>query len=131
MTIEQLLNNRIPGKMVCAGNWRSLCHTDDDGRKIVTVYHYATEMIQFYARPKHPDFPVAERFISHVDLGHGSKSDQDGMNRIFRKLGLSWYYSRKGGSAQIIDLLQDPESTALPKYLRDPEIRRSVYGYSS
>lgn len=131
MTLEGILDNRTPGKTIRAGNWFSYCWEDTNGEIIVNVTHHFTQMIQFKAmRPKKPYFPVPIRHVMHVDLGNGSKSDQDGMNRIFRKLGLPWYYNRKGG-AHILRLMNPTEEKQLPKYLRDRDARINVFGYSA
>jgi hypothetical protein len=36
--------------------------------------------------------------VTYADTGHGSVSDQGGMNKAFRELGAPYYYSRKGGA---------------------------------
>lgn len=132
MTLEKMLENRTPGKTMKAHNWYSYCWVDNDGTVLVNVVHHFTQMIQFKAtKPDKPYFPVPVRHVQHIDLGNGSKSDQDGMNRIFRKLGLPWYYDRnkKNGGPQIIEILKQPE--LLPRYLRDREVRVNHFGYSA
>ena len=128
MTLEQMVQNREPDKTMQAGNWSSYCFVDD-GHLIVNINHYWTMMLQFRVKSRKPYFPIAIRYVQHIDLGHGSKSDQDGMNRIFCQLGLPWYYARKNRTAQIIDLRKTPEHPALPTYMRDPTTRKEVYGY--
>ena len=130
MTLEQLLQNRTPGQTMTAHNWSSYCWKDGDGNLVVNINHYWTMMLQFSPRKAKPHGPIPVQYIHHVDLGQGSRSDQAGMNRIFRGLGLPWYYSRKGG-AQIIDLIKTPTHSRLPRYMRDPTTRREVYGYVS
>lgn len=134
MTLEGILENRTPGKTIRAGNWFSYCWEDTDGACIVNVTHHFTQMIQFKAMiPKKPYFPIPIRHVMHVDLGNGSKSDQDGMNRIFRKLGLPWYYQRnkRKGGPQILRLMNPAEEKLLPKYLQDRETRVNHFGYSA
>jgi len=36
--------------------------------------------------------------VVDYSIGHGSKSDQGGMNRLFRALNAPYYYSRKGSA---------------------------------
>lgn len=131
MTLEELCENRMPGKTLIAHNWSSYCWLDDDGYTIVNINHYVTQMLQFKCRTRKPYMPIPVRDVSHVDLGYGSKSDQQGMNRIFIKLGLPWFYARRDGSPQIIDLVAEPEHKALPLYMRDPIVRKRVYGYAA
>lgn len=80
--------------------------------------------------PKRSNLPVSPSNVIYMELGWASKSDQAGMNRAFRHLGLPYYYSRKGNQPEIIDL-RDRDSMRLPKYLREPEIRKRVYGYAA
>ena len=131
MRLEGILENRTPGKTMTAHHWFSYCWEDTEGNVIVNVTHHFTQMIQFKAmRPQKPYFPIPVRHVLHVDLGHESKSDQDGMNRIFRKLGLPWYYARnKPHGARIVQIHKNPEQ--LPTYLRDREIRVNIHGYSA
>jgi hypothetical protein len=134
VTLEGVLDNRTPGKTRRAGHWFSYCWTDGNGEVIVNVNHHFTQMLQFKAmRPEKPYFPVPVRHVMHVDIGYGSKSDQDGMNRMFRKLGLPWYYQRgnkkNGGTPRIIEISKHPEQ--LPKYLQDREVRVNHFGYSA
>lgn len=130
MTLEGILENRTPGTTKRAHHWYSYCWEDANGACIVNVIHHFTEMIQFKAMiPSKPYFPVPVRHVMHVDLGQGSKSDQDGMNRIFRKLGLPWYYARNNKDPRILRLMNPAEVNQLPKYLRDKETRVNIHGY--
>lgn len=131
MRLSQLVQNREEGKTVTAGHWYSYCWRDGNGDLVVNINHYWTMMLQFSPRDTKPHGAIPVQYVQHVDLGHGSRSDQDGMNKLFRELGLPWYYSRKNGCAQVIDLIETPTHSALPKYLRDPIVRRKVYGYVS
>ncbi len=53
------------------------------------VFHYSTRMLTF---------DVATGEVIDYSLGNGSVSDQNGMNKLFRELGSSLYYSRRGGA---------------------------------
>jgi hypothetical protein len=55
--------------------------------------------------------------LGWYSLGHGSVSDQNGMNIAFKILGFPNYYSRKGG-ARILWLENEQDRKRLPKYLR-------------
>lgn len=56
-----------------------------------TLWHYATAMLQWrYVNDS------AE--ILDYSTGNGSVSDQNGMNKTFRTLGVPYYYGRKGGA---------------------------------
>lgn len=127
MTLEQMLENREPGKTLKAHNWSAYCWQDDDGNVVVNVNHYWTQMIQFAVRTKKPYYPIPVRNVSHVDIGHGSKSDQKGMNRIFIKLGLPWYYARNNKDPRILEIPKDEKE--LPTYLQDRRVRVDIFGY--
>jgi hypothetical protein len=76
-----------------AGNWSRVSDVRDDGVRRVIIFHYSTPMLKYIERSH-------DVLISSVDfrLGHGSVSDQQGMNTLFKALGLPYYYSRKGGA---------------------------------
>lgn len=82
-----------------AGHW----HVERDepadpycGYVVCSLYHYSTLMLT-WQRWSNGWTPVC-----FTGLGHGSVSDQGGMNTAFKVLGAPYYYSRKGG-ADIID----------------------------
>ena len=129
MRLEELLENRTPGKTATAHNWFSYCWRNEDDELILNVTHHFTQMIQFKIRNKKPHFPIPLRSVMHVDIGHGSKSDQKGMNRIFIALGLPWYYSRGDGVPKIVKLLDPKQQHLLPKYLQNRDVRTKVFGY--
>jgi hypothetical protein len=131
MRLEQILENRVPGKTATAGHWFSYCWENDDGELILNVTHHFTQMIQFKIRNKQPYFPIPVRSVLHVDTGHGSKSDQKGMNRIFVALGLPWYYARNNKNPRILRLLHPDEVKQLPKNLQNREVRVKLFGYSA
>lgn len=55
------------------------------------VFHYTTRMVTFERWGDE-----AEWLLMEVNLGHGSVSDQGGVNKLVRGYGA--YYSRKGGA---------------------------------
>lgn len=131
MTLEEILENRTPGKTLTAHNWNSYCWQDLDGTLILNVNHYYTQMIQFTIKTKKPYHPIPVRHVSHVSIGQGSKSDQKGMNRIFRKLGLPWYYARNNKDPRILKLTNPSDILQLPRTLQNREVRVKVFGYSA
>ena len=131
MTLEEILENRTPGKTLTAHNWKSYCWDDGDGHLVLNVHHYWTMMIQFVIKAKKPYYPIPVRHVQHVDIGNGSKSDQKGMNRIFVKLGLPWYYARNKGNPRILRLLNEQDRLQLPRNLQDREVRVNIFGYSA
>lgn len=77
-----------------AGAWRVMTdHYDNVSKR--RIYHYSTCMLTF-----NPDDP-SDEFVLDYSIGHGSKSDQQGMNQLFWKLGLPLYYARNGGYPRI------------------------------
>jgi len=131
MRLEQILENREPGKTKTAHNWFSYCWKNDNDELILNVTHHYTQMIQFKIRNKPPYFPVPERSIMHIDIGEGSKSDQKGMNRIFVALGLPFYYARNNRDPRILRLLNPDHVKQLPRNLRDREVRVNIFGYTA
>lgn len=72
-----------------AGKWSTV---DDGGYR--TLFHYSTAMLTWpLDRP---------RDVVVRSVGHGSVSDQQGVNQVLRALDGPFYYSRKGG-AEILD----------------------------
>jgi hypothetical protein len=57
------------------------------------LWHYGTRMLQWRESTR---YGVE---VCDWSTGHGSVSDQNGMNIAFRVLGVDAYYSRKGGSS--------------------------------
>lgn len=131
MRLEQILENREPGKTATAHNWFSYCWKNEDDELILNVVHHFTQMIQFKIRNKKPYFPIPVRSVLHVDIGYGSKSDQRGMNRIFIALGLPWYYARNNANPRILRLLHPNDIKQLPTYLQSREVRVKIFGYSA
>lgn len=81
-----------------AGNWRTVKVVDYDfsGLPAFDLYHYGTCMMRWIRTEDGHNVPL------WFNLGWGSKSDQEGMNKAFRELGMPYYYSRKGGAACLI-----------------------------
>lgn len=80
-------------------NRRTLGHwsvTTADNERI--IYHYTTPMLRFTVDDEGNPLTNVEGCRVSFSTGHGSVSDQQGMNRLFRKLGLPFYFSRKGGA---------------------------------
>jgi hypothetical protein len=62
-----------------------------------SLWHYGTEMLVW---TDNPDTGCST--LLDYSLGWGSVSDQQGMNKAFKTLGLPFYYSRAGG-AKIVE----------------------------
>lgn len=58
-----------------------------------SLWHYATEMLRW-----NPAGATVDEVVVYYSTGWGSVSDQQGMNKAFRELGLPLYYSRAGGA---------------------------------
>lgn len=86
-------------------NWRAEA-TWDEGNGHLVVIHHATAMLTVsfdgQGDVRIPDLD-SEAGAYQVSLGYGSVSDQQGMNQVYRDLGLPWYYARnvKGGGPRI------------------------------
>lgn len=76
-----------------AGKWR--VEWDDfgsSGATIHSLYHYSTKMLEWIQFAN-------GRVLVGWSTGHGSVSDQQGMNIAFKALGFHYYYSRRGGAS--------------------------------
>jgi hypothetical protein len=82
MTIASIVRN---GKGR-AGKWR----VTRDG-SVCELWHYSTLMLRW------EDTGHGAQ-VWYTGTGHGSVSDQGGMNTAFKVLGLPLYFSRKGGA---------------------------------
>lgn len=60
------------------------------------VYHYNTLMLRFTI--DHKGRWDGNLDTVQTDLGRGSVSDQNGMNTLFKKLGIPLRYNRAGGA---------------------------------
>jgi len=78
------------------GNWSYYELVDSEAMERV-VFHYGTMMGRIVRRTDGSSW----EFVP-VSAGWGSVSDQAGMNKIIRNYG--WYYSRKGGNAQYVEV---------------------------
>jgi len=81
----------------------------NDGRDIIVkhLWHYTTLMLSW-----REDDPADENYLDY-SLGHGSVSDQGGMNRAFQLLGIPLRYTRAGGASI------EPIDPSLAKPLRE------------
>lgn len=97
MTIREIIRNRN-GRAGSGGSWRveKACDSDPFVGQEYELWHYGTRMLHW--RESHR-YGIE---VLSIAYGHGSVSDQGGMNTAFRALDLPYYYSRKGG-ATIID----------------------------
>jgi hypothetical protein len=88
MTIAQIIER----KHGCAGSngaWR----VEQDESDGYSLWHYGTRMLRWRESSRYG------REIMDVSTGHGSVSDQGGLNTAFKVLGAPWYFSRKGGAS--------------------------------
>lgn len=76
------------GKAGSGNAWR----VEPIGSDTYTLWHYSTPMLSWRDTGYGVD-------VLHLSTGHGSVSDQNGMNKAFRALGIRYYFSRKGGSS--------------------------------
>ena len=75
-----------------AGAWEVTRTDNGQCDTCCRLYHYSTCMLVW-----DPYDPANEASLDY-SLGWGSVSDQHGMNKVFRELGIPLYYSRKGGA---------------------------------
>lgn len=94
---------RPVGRNLKIGNWRIEDAVDCDGIQFRQVYHYGTLMGEWYKTI--PNYTTGQADWEHevfqfapLSVGHGSCSDQQGMNRIMRNT--TWTYKRSGGVAR-------------------------------
>lgn len=76
MTLRRIIN-RGKGK---AGHWRV-----EQQNGYSRLFHYSTLMAVWKGHKIH-----------YMTIGHGSMSDQGGMNIFFKELNVPYYYSRRG-----------------------------------
>lgn len=101
-----------------AGAWRVEIDSGPSihDKRVAELYHYSTLMLVWNI-----ESPLDSEVLDW-SLGHGSVSDQNGMNTAFRVLDLPYYYSRKGG-ADIVSLNSRESCKQLPAYIRrSPEL---------
>jgi hypothetical protein len=101
MTIADIIR-RADGRAGSHGAWRVHRWTPANGGACATLYHYRTAMLSW--RIDQPDDPS----VLAYGTGHGSVSDQGGMNTAFRALGLPYRFDRdqRGGGPRITELRQ-------------------------
>src|SRR5215831_6983031 len=100
MTIAEIIRNR-QGRAGSNGSWRVEPCIDSDpfvGSEY-ELWHYGVRMLVWRHSIRYGNEAL------DMSIGHGSVSDQGGMNTAFRVLGLPYYFSRAGG-AEIIELCQ-------------------------
>lgn len=104
MTIAEIVR-RGSGRAGHAGSWR-VERLDSDpfvGREYA-LYHYGTLMLKWRRSKRFGDE------LLFAGTGHGSVSDQNGINTAFKVLNLDYYFSRKGGP----DILDCYPGTRIP-----------------
>ena len=82
------------------GAWRSVSFIDIEGNPRRSIFHYSTLMLQYTSAPD-IDGPCSwdgSTSTVFTSTGHGSVSDQGGMNQLFRALDMPFYFSRAGGA---------------------------------
>lgn len=80
-----------------AGAWRvSGEHPGHTDIVVKHLWHYSTLMLTW-----REDMPADENYLDY-STGWGSVSDQGGMNKAFRILGIPRYFVRRGG-AEIVE----------------------------
>ena len=94
---------RPKGRNLNIGNWSIVDAVDCDGIEFRQVFHYGTLMGEWYRLV--PNYTTNQGANEHevfqfapLSTGHGSVSDQQGMNRIVR--GSGWRFLRSGGVAR-------------------------------
>lgn len=106
MTIVEIVTTKI-GKR--AGNWNTIVVDDGTLPVAYELYHYNTCMLRW------AEYNDGNRAL-YLATGHGSKSDQKGMNKALRALGMgqTHYYSRTNGP-QIVDPYTNKD---VPTYMK-------------
>ena len=98
MTIEEIIRNRHSAshRVLKAHAWRVEKPDSDPFVGIeYELWHYSTRMLHWRESQRN-----GVELLS-LSLGHGSVSDQNGVNIAFRVLGLPLYYQRAGGAGII------------------------------
>ena len=112
MTIRELVHRANCGKFGVCGPWRTeenVTYFLSGPMRTARLYHYSTLMLEW---------DLKNGGYVYMSEGHGSVSDQNGMNTAFKVLGFPLYFSRKGGSS-ILALDNPLDFKRLPKYIRD------------
>ena len=99
-----------PMQTVNRGSWRAERYPSVPfgNREVIAISHYTTTMMVIDA---------SDKSILYLGIGRGSRSDQGTMNRLFQALNMahSHYYTRKGGTAEIVDPRTDKR---VPRHVR-------------
>jgi hypothetical protein len=100
VTLAEIIR-RAHGRAGSNGAWR--VERMESGT-IATLWHYSTPMLTWAV-----DQPANPAVLDY-GIGHGSVSDQGGMNVAFRTLGLALRYDRdqRGGGPRITELKRHP-----------------------
>jgi hypothetical protein len=100
-TIAQIIRD---GRGYAGSNRAWRCHKSSDSDPFVgqeyELWHYSTRMLHWLKTSEGTVIPL------HASTGHGSVSDQGGMNTAFKVLGLPYRYDRDypGGGPRITDI---------------------------
>lgn len=107
MRISDLANR--DGKAGSNQSWRS---ETDNGRHY--IYHYSTLMLSYDVMPSITEYFEWDQDMDTVygSLGHLSVSDQQGMNILFRTLGMPFYFVRARNDYGIYST--DPDVVVFP-----------------
>jgi hypothetical protein len=112
-SIADIISNRS-GRAGSGGAWRVERRPDDADPfpGALELWHYSTRMLLWRDGPDGVD-------VLDWSLGHGSVSDQRGMNTAFAELDLSYRYDRdeRGGGPRLTELDERP-SEGRARYLR-------------
>lgn len=90
MTLKELIR-KGSGRAGSNGAWQAVTEGST-----TQLWHYGTLMLSW--RKTFDEMPPV---MVNYSIGHGSVSDQNGMNTAFRVLGFPYYYSRNGGNPRI------------------------------
>src|SRR5215469_8970472 len=104
-TIAQIIRDGH-GRAGSRGAWRvEKIMSDPFVGQEYELWHYSTLMLRWLRRLNH-------NIPSYASTGHGSVSDQGGMNTAFKVLGLPYRFDRdwRGGGPRITDLQPEPEN---------------------
>ena len=88
-TIGQIVRDR-KGRAGSNGSWRIEHGLNDN----VELWHYSTLMLSWIDTSH-------GACVTYISTGHGSVSDQGGMNQAFRLLNLPYRFVRAGGAVVV------------------------------
>lgn len=97
--IKQLIENRQakPCASIQGGAWKL---RPGYAPYTYELWHYSTPMLAWQDATYvagGETFVSGPDYVYHISLGHGSASDQNGMNTAFRTLTFNYRYTRMGG----------------------------------